>query len=121
MVLKKNTFTYINCLMKAGWNGARAAHPQSGRREVSNASIAFLLCPALLGTAIGAWNASFRKHGKSGREVAAAGFVGGAIGLGAGAVWVSRSQAVAVARAAIQSINAVRDAHWLEKHPIAYA
>jgi hypothetical protein len=49
-----------------------------------------------------------------------AALIGGAVGLGAGAVWASRDSAGAAARTAIRKINAARETHWLESHPIAY-
>jgi hypothetical protein len=49
------------------------------------------------------------------------GVVGGALGAGIGAAWGSRDFMRKVARGAIKDVNAVRDAHWLEKNPITYA
>ena len=114
-------FRYVGSLVKAGWSGARAARSRSGRSAGPPASLGILLGPALLGAGIGAWTAAAGKERRSRREIAAGGFLGGAIGLGAGAAWASRAPAGAAARGAIRSINAARDAHWLEKHPIAYA
>jgi hypothetical protein len=49
------------------------------------------------------------------------GLVGGILGFGGGVAWGSRKATSAVARRAAKNFGAVRDQHWLEKHPIAYA
>jgi len=49
------------------------------------------------------------------------GFLGGAIGFGAGLLWESRLLTASVACGALRNIDRVRDEHWLERHPIDYA
>jgi hypothetical protein len=49
------------------------------------------------------------------------GLLGGVLGFGGGVAWGSREAASAIARRAAKNLGAVRDQHWLEKHPIAYA
>jgi hypothetical protein len=47
--------------------------------------------------------------------------LGGAIGLSAGLAWESRRMTESAARGALENIHKVRDEHWVEKHPVAYA
>jgi hypothetical protein len=49
------------------------------------------------------------------------GLVGGVLGFGGGVIWSSREAAAEIARQAARNLGTVRDAHWLEKHPITYA
>jgi hypothetical protein len=49
------------------------------------------------------------------------GLLGGAFGLGAGLLWQSRRITANAARGALRNVHEVRDEHWVEKHPIAYA
>ena len=49
------------------------------------------------------------------------GLVGGAFGAAAALAWASRGFAGIAARKAVLQVNAARDAHWLETHPIDYA
>jgi len=49
------------------------------------------------------------------------GFLGGAIGFGAGVAWESRRLTASVARGAVRNMGRARDEHWLERHPIDYA
>ena len=58
---------------------------------------------------------------KSISRVLAYGFVGGAIGFGVGIAWKSRRLTESVVSSAARNIGKVRDAHWLESHPIDYA
>ena len=47
--------------------------------------------------------------------------IGGTVGFGIGLVWQTRSLAASMASEIFESIEKVRDEHWLEKHPIDYA
>ncbi len=49
------------------------------------------------------------------------GFLGWAIGLGAGIAWKTRGLTECVASNAFRNMGKVRDEHWLERHPIDYA
>lgn len=74
-----------------------------------------------VGAAVGASMASLSKRRRSGYGVAAAGLIGGALGLGCSLAWASRDFTGALARGAVDKITIVRDARWLEKNPIDYA
>jgi hypothetical protein len=49
------------------------------------------------------------------------GLAGGAIGFTVGVLWSSRNLTTTAAHGMMSSINAARDAHWLEQNPIDYA
>jgi hypothetical protein len=49
------------------------------------------------------------------------GLLGGVAGLGTGVAWETRELTGDMARGAIKNAKVVRDAHWLERHPIDYA
>jgi hypothetical protein len=116
----KNNVTYLGDLMKAGWNGLTSAQP-AGDGVRTRTRAATLIVPVVVGAGIGMITASLRKRARLGRGLAAASIVGSVVGLGAGAAWTARGEAAAAARSAIRGINAARDAHWLERNPIAYA
>jgi len=116
----KSDLTYLWQLVEAGWDGALSVRKKFAVRPPAPVPTGVLLGPAAIGASIGALSASLRRTRRSGSSVATAALIGGAVGLGAGAAWASRSSAEAAARAAIRKINAARDTHWLERHPIAY-
>jgi hypothetical protein len=61
------------------------------------------------------------RNRKSASRTALGGLIGAALGLGAGLAWASRLHLAGAARTATRRVNATRDAHWLEAHPIDYA
>jgi len=71
-------------------------------------------CIGMLGGYLG------RKHQPAVRTVAF-GALGGAVGFAAGFAWSSHTFAESVARGALTNVAAVRDRHWLKRHPIDYA
>ncbi|MGO9796465.1 MAG: hypothetical protein ACLPLZ_10275 [Terracidiphilus sp.] len=77
--------------------------------------------PAALGACIGVLGSYSGYRRKSIARTLAFGFLGGAIGLGAGLAWESRRLTASVAGSALRNIGRVRDEHWLTKHPIDYA
>lgn len=77
--------------------------------------------PAVVGACVGVL-AGYPGNGhKSTSRMFALGIVGAAFGFVAGVGWGSRGLTVSVARGALRNIEKVRDAHWLEIHPIDYA
>jgi len=106
-----NDLTYVRDMIGAGWKGAVAARPSV------RAQAGILVAPAVLGAGIGALSAYLRKDRRTMSRSASAGLIGAVVGFSAAAAWVSRGSA----RAALRNVNTVRDAHWLEKNPIAYA
>jgi hypothetical protein len=47
--------------------------------------------------------------------------VGGAIGFCTGFAWKTRELTASMGRGSLKQMGAVRDEHWLERHPIDYA
>jgi hypothetical protein len=117
----KSDLTYTRCLFEALLDGVTSAPKGTASRVVTPITSGSIWTPAAIGAAIGLLSAGLRRTPKSGYRVAVSGLVGGALGFGAGAAWVSRDYTGAVARSTIQKVNSVRDARWLEKNPIAYA
>jgi hypothetical protein len=105
----RSDIAYVGDLVEAGWNGAIGA-----RRPASTASI---WAPAAVGAIAGALSASFSGPRRSRQRALTGSVLGAALGL----LWGSRAVTAAAARGAARKVNTVRDAHWLEKHPIAYA
>ena len=117
----KSELTYVRNLIEAGWNGALSAWTETDNRALTRILARALLAPIAVGAGVGALSASVGKNRKSRYRSATAGFIGSVVGLGAGLAWAWRGPAGHAARGAIRKINTVRDARWLEKHPIDYA
>ena len=106
---------YIRRLSDAVVDGIGSA---SNGRQIVPRLTACVWAPAAIGAAIGA---VLTRRPRSSHRMAMGGLAGSALGLGAGMAWASRDLARSVARSAIQNVNTVRDARWLEKNPINYA
>ncbi len=107
---------YVGQLIGAGWHGAAGVRP---RRDTSLEP--GLWTPAAVGAALGALSVrAFRKR-RSVSTVALGVVIGTIVGFGAAVAWASRGLVVPAARGAVRGVNAVRDARWLESHPINYA
>jgi hypothetical protein len=111
----KSELAYARNLIGAGWEGARAARNPAPARTLA------LWAPAAIGAGIGALSVSLARRRRPPSSFAVAGVLGSVAGMGLGMAWASRASAGTAARGAIRNINAVRDARWLETHPIAYA
>ncbi len=79
------------------------------------------LAPAVIGVFLGALGGSLGSGRRSPTRAVACGLLGGAIGFGAGVIWMNREFSASVASSAWKRINQTRDEHWLEKNPIDYA
>jgi hypothetical protein len=107
---------YVGQLIGAGWQGAtRVRTRPDGPREAG------LLTPVAIGAALGALSVRAFGRRKSASTVAIGGMIGTIVGCGAAVAWASRGLVVPAARGAVRCMNAVRDARWLESHPITYA
>jgi hypothetical protein len=104
----RSDLAYVGDLVEAGMDGF-APLP------------AGLWIPAVIGAAAGAAATYLIRDRKPGYGVATGALLGGAAGLSGSVLWGSRSATAAAARSAARRVSAVRDARWLEKHPIAYA
>ncbi len=85
---------------------------QSARASLSLAT--FGACVGLL---------RFYGAGRRGRlpKTVAWSVVGSAVGFCAGFAWKTRELAASMGRSSLKQMGAVRDEHWLERHPIDYA
>jgi hypothetical protein len=117
----KSEFTYLGHLIEAGWNGVLSSRGEPGNRVFPRLLACYLLAPTALGAGVGALSVSLRNNRRSGNRWAAAGLLGSLAGFSAAMAWSSRRVAAPAARNAMRNINTVRDARWLETHPIDYA
>ena len=117
----KPDISYAKDLVEAGLGGAASAWKGSGDQHTVQAFTGGVWAPAALGAGFGVLSVCMkRSRRRSMTSMAVGGLAGTALGLGAGVVWASRVLAGSVARGALRNVNAVRDAHWLEQHPVAY-
>jgi hypothetical protein len=116
----KSEAIYARNIVQAGLDAATTAGKVDSR-DLARASQT-ALAPALLGAAVGVLGIYLgRKKGRLGSAAILGGLVGCAIGFTGGVAWGTRAHTGAAARNALQNVQAVRDAHWLEKNPVAYA
>jgi hypothetical protein len=112
-------FDYLRQLVGAGIDGIAAA-----RREQAGIFQPPLHTAVWPPFAIGATVGALGTHltGKRKASTVAAGtVVGSLIGIGAALAWASRRFTGSAVRRATRNVNASRDLHWLETHPINYA
>jgi hypothetical protein len=120
----KSEVKYGRRVLHAGIEGTRSGQEAflKGRRLTPyiNDSVCKALAPAAMGACIGVLGSLTQKHRSVGRVLAAAS-LGGAIGFAAGIAWESRGLTGSAVRGALKRIDKVRDEHWFERNPIAYA
>jgi hypothetical protein len=121
----KSNVDYGRKVLNSGLEGAR-----SGREAFLNGrsltpflseSVRNALKPAFIGACVGVLGSYPGNRHRSVSRVFVWGFLGAALGLGAGVAWESRGLTASIADGALRGIGRVRDEHWLEKHPIDYA
>ena len=115
----KSEAIYARNIVQAGLDAAITAGKVDSRDLARASQIA--LAPALLGAAVGVFGIYLGRKGRLGSAAILGGLVGCAIGFTGGVAWCTRAQTSAAARTALQNVQALRDARWLEKNPIAYA
>ena len=76
---------------------------------------------AVFGTCAGLLRYSFPARRDRISKAITCGVAGGAMGLLAGLAWKTRDLTGSMTRAAAKQMGAVRDEHWLDRHPIDYA
>jgi hypothetical protein len=120
--LLKSELGYATDLIGAGVNGIVSGWKERGQLRSASVRKPAVLVSAAAGLAIGILGVCLktRRHSLGYRAVIG-GLAGGALGLGVGMAWESRSLTGGAARGAVRKVNAVRDAHWLAANPIAYA
>ena len=111
--------TYLKQLIGAGLDGIESARREHAGGEF--ASRPGVWTPAAIGTTLGVLTTRLAGKRKSASRTAWGGVVGGVLGISAGLAWASRGLIGHAARTATRRVNATRDAHWLETHPIDYA
>jgi len=109
--------TYFKQLLGAGLDGIAAARQESHGRVLQTVD----WTPTAIGATIGALGTRLVRREKGASSVAIGGLIGSVFGFGAALAWASRDFTGPAARKTLRSLNAVRDAHWLETHPITYA
>ena len=121
----KSSVDYGRKLVDSAVEGARTGEDEFLKDEPLSPyleeSARHALAPALFGACLGMVGGYLGNGRRSRTRALACGFVGGAIGFGAGVIWESRQFGASVAFGAWKSISKARDEHWLEKNPIDYA
>jgi hypothetical protein len=121
----KSNVDYSRKLVHSGLEGARSGEEAflHGKplAPFLNESARHALKPAAIGACIGFFGSYPGNRHHSASRALALGFLGCAIGFGAGVAWGSRLLATSVASGASKKIGRVRDEHWLEMNPIDYA
>jgi hypothetical protein len=121
----KSEAEYGRKILDSGLRGARAGEEEflNGRplAPFLDESAREALKPAALGACLGMLGSRLGDEQVSIGKMLLLGLVGGALGFGAGLAWKTRRLTASAARGALRSSHQVRDEHWVEKHPIAYA
>ena len=122
----KSNLDYGRSLVISGWEGARA----TGRMTLEGAPVAVILIrsvrtscmPALIGAYIGALGAALgNRRRRAYGIISISTTLGAVIGFTTGMAWGTRRLTGGMVQGARKKMDAVRDAHWLEKNPIDYA
>jgi hypothetical protein len=121
----KSEVEYGRKLLDSGLEGVHSGEEEflHGRalRPFLGESAQKALTSAALGACLGMLSGHPANGHKSIVRMLMFGLLGGAIGFGAGVAWESRDLTASAARGALRNIHKVRDEHWVEKHPVAYA
>jgi hypothetical protein len=121
----KSEVEYGRKVLGSGLEGARLGREEflNGRSLTPflNESVRKALGPAAIGVCVGVLGSGLGNGNRSVGRMLLFGLLGGAIGFGTGVAWESRHLTASAAREGLRSIHKVRDEHWLEKHPVAYA
>jgi hypothetical protein len=120
----KSEAKYGRNVLHAGLEGSRSGREAflNGRplTPYLNKSVCKALIPTAIGSCIGVLGGVTQRNRSAGRILAAAS-IGGAIGFAVGIAWENRGLTRSAVRGAAQQIVKVRDEHWFERNPIAYA
>ena len=120
----KSELEYSQDLVHSAVEGARFGCRRAGVVEPARSLFADAARNSLPLAAIGACViplAARLTRGRKRRNEALLGLLGAAIGFGAGIAFTTRPLMEEMAHEAVHNINGVREAHWLEQHPIDYA
>jgi hypothetical protein len=119
--LRESAFVYFKQLVRAGLDGIDSARNERDGRVFTPPLQTVVWTPTAIVATIGMLSAHLIGKRKSVSRVALGGLAGSVLGFGAALAWASRDFIGPAARTAVRRVDAVRDAHWLESHPIDYA
>jgi len=121
----KSEVEYGRKVLDSGLEGARAGRDAflEGKPAAPylHESVRKALKAAVVGACVGALSGVPGKREKSFGRMLVFGLLGGAISFATDLAWESRELTESAAGAALRNIHKVRDEHWVEKHPVAYA
>jgi hypothetical protein len=117
----ESNLAYLKQLVGAGLDGIGSAWQELDGGVFTSPLQTVVWPPTAIGATIGMLSTQLIGNRKSARRVAMGGMAGGVLGFGAALVWASRRFTSLATRRAVRHVNAARDAHWLETHPIDYA
>ena len=120
----KSEISYSRNVLKAGLDAVSTVRNEAPNQQIVPElarAVRSAGVPAAVGVAVGVLCGCVALKSRRGRGALVGGWVGGLIGLGAGVAWGSRKTTAAIAHQAAKNFSTVRDAHWVEKNPIAYA
>jgi hypothetical protein len=120
VIISGEGLVYLKDLVVAGLHGVASARDELDG-EVFAAARPAVWTTAAIGAAVGMLSTGMAGGRKSASNLALRGLVGSMVGCGAGFAWTSRRFTRAAAHRARRLVDAARDAHWLQKHPIDYA
>jgi hypothetical protein len=116
----ESDLAYVRELLGAGADGIASARRELAGRVFTPPLHPAAWTPAAVGATVGL-TARLMSKRNSRSSVAMSGLVGTVLGFGAALAWTSRGFTALACRRAVRHVNATRDAHWLEAHPIDYA
>ena len=112
-------------LLRSAVAGACAVEEQIGkeasRSGVLSRSAATAVAAGASTACLGAVAGYFMSRRRPTQIAITLGLVGAMLGFTGGMMWGTRQVTGQIARGALKNVNAVRDAHWLQRHPIDYA
>ena len=121
----KSEMEYSKKIVNSGLEGARSGeeaflHGGTFTPYLTD-SVRKALVPAAVGACLGVLSSLPGSHDKSTGRMVVFGLLGGLIGFSSGMTWENMGLTESAVHGALQNIHKVRDAHWVEKHPVAYA
>ena len=111
---------YLKSLVASGLDGIASAKGELDG-PVFTPPLKSTVWPAVaIGATVGALGTRLGGNRRA-PSLAIGGIVGSLVGFVAALAWTSRRFTGCATRRALRQVNATRDAHWLETHPINYA
>ncbi len=121
----RSNANYGRQLVRSGLEGARSGREaflkEGDLAPFLSTSLRHALGPAAFGLCLGLMSSYPAKRPQCRSRAVAFGLLGSLVGFGAGLAWESRRLTASIASGVVDSVEKVRDEHWLEKHPIDYA